>query len=779
MAVSTRHAASLPVDVTSFVGRRRELADVRKCLTSSRLVTITGVGGVGKTRLALRSGALLRRAFPGGVWIVELADLKDPRLIPSTVAATFGLQYQSGTSPLGRLPERLRDRAVLLVLDNCEHVLDACAQLASSLLEQHPLMHILTTSRQPLNIAGETVLQLAPFSVPVEQAEESPGWEALVHYEAVKLFEERAEAADPTFTISAHNAPVVARVCRDLDGLPLAIELAAVAVRVLTVEEIADRLGQRFRLLIGGNRTAPTRQQTLRGLVEWSYGLCSTAEQVLWARLSVFAPGFALDAAEAICSGNGIEAGDVFDLLRGLLDKSIVTWDERSGQVRYRLLETLRDYGRDRLAELGETAIVRRRHLDYYRRLAAQAEVEWFGAGHTTAFAVLRAEHANLRAALEFSASQPGYAGGGMEIASSLRFFWLSSGFVYEGRRWLDRLLVLAKERVPARVKALYVSGYLNVALNDASSGTVLLEQARKLAEELGDETGAAYVAQISGLTSLFNEAPARAAALFEEALAGHRLMGDRAAVAYDQIELALAAAFLDDHERAAALFRECPAIRKSYGEQWMKSLGLWAQGIADLLAGDYQQATAAELESLRLRLNFHEQFQIALCIEILACIAAADGDATRAAGLFGVSRTMKESVDASLTGHKHVARLHDHYETAARSALGNDAFQEVFHRGTQLEFDEAITWITRKGSESDFPEKRDKARTTVLTPREQEVAALVAQGKANKEIASTMMISLRTAEAHVEHILTKLEFTARTQIASWFVQHETAQKSR
>ncbi|WP_246868376.1 LuxR C-terminal-related transcriptional regulator [Saccharopolyspora sp. ASAGF58] len=767
-------AARPPIELTSFVGRWRELADVKKFLSSSRLVTITGVGGVGKTRLALRSAALLRRSFPGGVWIIELADLNDPRLVADTVAATLGLQQQSGVTPLEHLPEHLRDRPLLLLLDNCEHVLDGCAQLAHSLLKQCPLMRILTTSRQPLGIAGETVMELAPFSVPPERVG-TPELENLLQYSAVALLQERAQAANPAFTVTADNAHVVMRLCRQLDGIPLAIELAAVALRFMSAETITVRLDRRFRLLTGGTRTAPTRQQTLQDMVDWSYRLCSAAEQVLWARLSVCGSGFALEAAEAIGSGDGIRTDEVLNQIRGLIDKSIVTTERHPDKTRYRLLETLREYGRDRLVERGETTTVRRKHLHYYRNLVAQAEAEWFSAGRTTVFARLRAEHANLREALEFSASEPGEAQAGLLIASSLRFFWLSSGFVYEGRRWLERLLTLTAERDTVRVKALYVNGYLNLALNDATSGTALLDQARALAAELGDQSGAAYVAQISGLTALYNEDPARAAALFEDALAGHRLIGDHAAVAYDQIELALALAFLGDHERAAALFRECPALEENYGEQWMRSLALWAQGIAGLLAGDYQQATAAELESLRLKLDFHEHFRTALCIEILACIASADGDAARAATLFGVSHKIKQNIDASLAGHKHIARLHDHYEAVARSSLGEDTFQEAFELATLLDFDEAIAWITRDPSKAGSPTSSatEESPTPMLTPREREVAALVAQGKTNKEIAATMSISRRTADSHVDHILTKLGFTRRTQIAAWITKQE------
>jgi predicted ATPase/DNA-binding CsgD family transcriptional regulator len=766
VALATRPVGNLPADVTSFVGRRREVADVKKMLAGRRLVTLTGVGGVGKTRLALRAAGQVQRAFPGGVWLVELASLDDPRLVTLTVAATVGFRDEASVDKLAHRMKESFDQPHLLVLDNCEHVLGACAELVDTLLSTSPFLRVLATSRQPLGIMGESVLQVAPMSVPDEE-EAEPG--VLTQYEAVNLFVDRAAAVWPNFTVNHENAQSVARLCHRLDGVPLAIELAAVRLRALPVEGIVERLDDRFRLLSAGSRDAPPRQQTLQALIDWSFELCLPGEQMLWKRLSVFAEGFTLPAAEAVCSGAGITVEDVLHLLIGLVDKSVVIRDQHEDEQRYHLIETLRQYGRDRL-EPAEVVPLGRRHRDYYRALAEQAEREWFGAGETGWLPRLRAEHKNLREALAFCAAQPGEAAAGFDIGASLRFFWLTAGLLNEGRHWLDRLLAQDTEATRSRMKALYVNSYLAVMLDDLSSSASLSRQAGELATAFGDEEGAAYVAQISGLAILFGGDLINGAALFEEALAGHRKIGDEAAIAYDLIELAVSAALLGDHERAMALLDECPAVSETYREHWMKSLALWAAGIVALLAGDLERAQAAERESMLLRRANHDRFLTGLSVEVLAWVAAAEGSSERAATLLGAAYGLLRSAGGSPAGLKHLVHLHDDCVKTTRAALGDAAFDRDFRHGAQLHLDEAVAWAMGEpepgadGSEADIAE-------TMLTRREQEIAELVAQGMSNKNIAAELVISQRTAESHVEHILNKLGFTSRSQIAAWVSQ--------
>lgn len=737
-------------------------------LSDRRLVTLTGVGGVGKTRLALRAATQLQRSFPGGVWLVELASLEDPRLVVPTVAATVGFHDQASVWSLAQQMKESLDRPHLLVLDNCEHVLGSCAALVDALLSTCPFLRVLATSRQPLGIMGESVLQVAPLSVP-EAEETEPG--ILTQYEAVNLFADRAAAVWPNFAVSADNAQSVARLCHRLDGVPLAIELAAVRLRALPVEGIVERLDDRFRLLSSGSRDAPARQQTLHALIDWSFDLCLPEEQVLWKRLSVFAEdeGFTLPAAEAVCSGDGISVEDVLHLLIALVDKSVVIRDQHADEQRYHLLDTLRQYGEERLRP-DELVPLRRRHRDYYRQLAEQAEQRWFGAGESGWLHRLRAEHKNLREALAFCVSEPGEAVAGFDLASSLRFFWLTTGLLNEGRHWLGQLLTLDTEGTRARMKALYVDSYLAVLLDDPAAAESLSRQAGELATTLGDKEGAAFVAQISGLAALFGGDLPRAATLFEEAAAGHRKIGDEVAVSYDLAELALAVSLLGDHERAAAVLDECPSVRENYSEQWTKSLALWAMGIVALLSGDLERAQAVERESMLLRRANDDRFLTGLCVEALAWMAAADGSSERAATLLGASHGLMRSVGASLAGQRHLVPLHEQYAATARAGLGDAAFDQAFRRGAQLNLDEVVACAMGKPQRGGNGFETDQGEPT-LTRREQEIAELVAQGMSNKSIAGSLVISQRTAESHVEHILNKLGFTSRSQIAAWVSQ--------
>jgi DNA-binding CsgD family transcriptional regulator len=569
--------------------------------------------------------------------------------------------------------------------------------------------------------------------------------------------------------VNDENAHPVAKLCHRLDGVPLAIELAAVRLRALPVEGIVERLDDRFRLLSSGSRDAPPRQRTLQALIDWSFDLCQPKEQLLWKRLSVFADGFTLPAVETVCSGDGITVDDVLHLLIGLVDKSIVTRELHGKEERYHLLETLRQYGRDRL-DPGEVVPLRRRHRDLYRELAAQSERKWFEAVGTGWLPRLRAEHGNLREALAFCASEPGEAMAGLQIGSSLRFYWVTIGLLNEGRHWLDRLLALDNSVTRDRMKALYVDSYLAVLLDEMPASASLSRQAGELARQLGDEEGAAYVAQISGLAALFGGDLTRGTALFEEALAGHRRIGDDAAVAYDLIELALSAALLGEHQRATDLLNECPAVSETYGGHWLRSLALWAMGIVSLLLGDLERARETERESVLLRRANDDRFLVGLSVEVLAWVAAAEGTGKRAATLLGVSHGLLRSVGGSPAGLKHLIGLHKNCVATTRAALGDTDFERAFEHGAQLDLDEAVACAMGEPEHAADSTEADSGEM-VLTRREREIAELVAQGMSNKAIAAALVISQRTAESHVEHILTKLGFTSRSQIAAWISQ--------
>lgn len=730
-------------------------------------MTLTGLGGVGKTRLAVRAAAQLQRAFPGGVWLVELADLRDPRLVTATVSSTVGFRDTGSPWKLAHAMKESIVQPHLLVLDNCEHLLGACATLVDALLSTCPKLRVLATSREPMGIVGESVSQVAPLSVP-EADETDPA--VLMRYEAVNLFADRAAAVWPNFGVTEENARSVATLCHRLDGVPLAIELAAVRLRALPVEGIVERLDDRFRLLNSGSRDAPPRQQTLRALIDWSFELCRPKERLLWKRLSVFADGFTLPAAEAVCSGAGIEVDDVLHLLIGLVDKSIVTREQEGEEERYRLLETLRQYGKDRL-DPGEAVPLRRRHRDLYRDLVARFERRWFEPVETGWLTRLRAEHGNLREALEFCAAEPGEAAVGLVIGSSLRFYWLSAGLIHEGRHWLNRFLELDGSLTRERMKALYVNSYLAVFLDELTVSESLARQAGELAKRLGDDQGAAYVAQVSGVAALFGGDPARAAARFDEALAGHRRDGDEAAITYDLIALAVLAAVLGQHERATTLLAECPAIGWTYGG-YLRSLALWATGIVSLLVGDLEAAKARERESVLLRTVENDRFMVGLGIQVLAWAAAEEGSCARAATLLGMSDGLLRSVGGSPAGLRHLTGLHKKCVAAACAHLSDAEFEDAFEHGAQADLDTAVAYAL--GESAQAADAEAGADEPVLTPREREIAELIARGMSNRAIAANLVISQRTAESHVEHILNKLGFTSRSQVAAWFSQGGT-----
>ena len=412
MASGARVTGNLPAELTSFVGRRGEVAEVRRLLAGSRLVTLTGAGGVGKTRLALRAAAGLARAFPGGVWLVRLDQLREEALVAQAVAGALGLQDRAGFSPEGALAGHLAGRRLLLVLDNCEHLVGAVAKLADLLLRAAPGLRVLATSREALTITGEVVLAVPPLGAP------DPGQQLILAqlglFPAVRLFAERAAQVVPGFAVTEANMAAVAGICRRLEGLPLALELAAARLPVLSPAQVGERLGDRLGLLTRGGRANPARQQTLRASIGWSYELCSRAERLLWARLSVFAGGFELDAAEGICADDRLAAEEVPGLLAALAGKSILTAEHRGGVARYRLPEPLREYGRERLEESGEDAVLRRRHRDWHEQLARRADAGWLSPQLTEWTARLFREHANVAAAQDFRQAEPGEAEAGL-----------------------------------------------------------------------------------------------------------------------------------------------------------------------------------------------------------------------------------------------------------------------------------------------------------------------------------------------------------------------------
>jgi predicted ATPase/DNA-binding CsgD family transcriptional regulator len=760
---------NLPADASTFVGRRRELAEVKQLLGRSRLVTLTGVGGVGKTRLALRAAAELRRAFADGVWLVDLSRLADPGLLAQAVAEALQIRDHSSRPALAVLADHLRDRQLLLVLDNCEHMLEESAVLADTLLAAAPQVRIMATSRQGLNIRAEHIMPVPPLSLP-EQGQPPPALPALTQFEAVVLFVERANAALSDFAVTETNREAVVEICRELDGIPLALELAAVRLRVLSAQELAKRLDDRFRLLTGARKAETRRHETLRALIDWSFDLCAADERLFWARTAVFAGSFDLEAAEEVCCGQGLDDEDVVQLVSQLIDKSVILKEEHSTGVRYRLLETIRQYGLERLAESGEEEWLRRRHRDHYLRVAARANQEVFGPHEVEWFSRLKVEHADLRAALTFCRTDPDSVEDGLRMATNLLYHWITSYFLGEGRSWLDSMLAVAAPATANRAAALWTNSWLAIIQGDVPAATWMLAEARSLAADLGEQSSLGYAELFSGFVAMYGGDAATALGYYDEALARHRAIGNGHGEALTLIRKAMALSFLGDADRSIALGEECLAVCEGSGDIWHKSYALIALSIEVWRQGDTRRAAELACQSLDYTRSLDDLLGIALNLEVLAWIGASERQFERAGRLLGILRTVWRSVGSPLSGYGHLAAYREECEARTREALG-EGYQAAVERGGVLSLEAAIGYAARRTPETAH-EAAATAPPSPLTPRERQTARLIARGMSNREIAEALVVSQRTAEAHVEHILSKLGFNSRAQIAAWAVEN-------
>lgn len=776
-APARRRTGNLPAEVTSFVDRKREIADTKRLLSQSPLVTLTGVGGVGKTRVALRVARELRRAFADGVWLVQLSGLDDRDLVAHTVAEVLKAHDDTGREVSAILADHLRDRQLLLVLDGCEHLVDACAHFVEAVLGAGPRLRVLVTSRQPLRAHGEHVLPIPPLPAPNPEFPLPP--DAGDQYPAVQLFAARASAAAPGFELTSANWTQVATLCHRLEGIPLAIELAAVRVRALGLRQILDRLHDRYQLLITQRWGGSPRHRALRATVEWSYDLCTRQERLLWARISVFAESFDLKAAEVVCSGDGISPGEVLDVAMGLVDKSVLTCEHNPEGVRYRMLDTLRQFGADRLAEDDERTTFRRRHRDWYLRVAQSGERDWFGQDQEPTFRRIHAEKANLRAALDFCLTAPGRSKVGLELAGTLWFYWVGCGFLAEGRRWLDLALAQDTEPSHARAKALWVNGYIRILQGDSTAAIPLLHECRALGKTLGCERPVAYAVHRLGCAELLSGNHVRAQELLEEAVRRYAVLGElNSNVIMARVELAMVCAFRGNLDEAVRICLRTRHVCLAHGERWACSYALYVLAFADCTRGDRSQAIHHARECLRINYTFRDLVGIVLPIELLALLEALTGAAPRAAVLQGAAHTIWSSVGLSLFGSKYFNAPHETCTELTRSALGDAGHEAGFRRGAELTLDEAVAYALGDTTRSieDTTTAQVTPLETPLTKRELQVAELIADGLSNKDIAGRLFIAPRTAEGHVEHILTKLGFTSRAQVAAWVNERRPAQ---
>jgi len=637
---------NLPQQVTSFVGREKQIIEVKALLKKTRLLTLTGSGGSGKTRLALQVAADLLDTSGDGVWLVELAALTDPELVPQLLASTFGVSEEPGQSLTQSLVEWLKTKRLFLVLDNCEHLLSACATLVDTLLRHCHYLSILATSREGLGISGETTYRVPSLALPDPKKPQTPA--SLSLYESVRLFVERAVQVRTDFTITNENAPALAAICHRLDGIPLAIELAAARVRSLSVEEVNQRLDQRFRLLTGGNRTALPRQQTLRSLIDWSYDLLSDAEKTLFCRLSVFSGGWTVEAAEQVCVGGLVEEWELLDLLTSLSDKSLVVAEQRLGHTRYRLLETIRQYSRDRLAETREGQATRNQHLAYFLALAETVEEKLVGADQQIGLEHLEIEHDNLRAALEWATGSDTEQEAGLRLAGALWRFWFIRGHFREGRDWLATFL--QHDATPSlatpRAKALNGAGNLASSQGDFPTARALLEEGLALRRELGDTSGVATsLNNLGNIAFSLDDYPA-ARALFAESLALQRELGNPWGTAAALSNLGLVALDQGDYPAAQALFSESLTLQRELGDTWSVATTLGNLGLVAAWQGDNTAARPLQEESLALRRELGDRAGTALALGNLGNISLAQGDLPTARALFEESLTLRRELN-------------------------------------------------------------------------------------------------------------------------------------
>ena len=769
MVPSPRRLHNLPAQRTSFIGREREIAEIKHLLGTTRLLTLTGSGGCGKTRLALQVAADLREQYPDGVWLVELAALADPALVPNSAAAALGIPERP-TRPLTEtLANYLSTKNMLLLLDNCEHLHAACQSLIDHLLRASATVRVLATNRHTLGIEGELTYRVPSLRLP--DVGPVPPAAQLAEYDAIRLFTERAALAQPDFILTERKAPAVMQLCRQLDGMPLAIEFAAALVMALSVEQIAARLDDRLRLLTAGTRKALPRQQTLRATLDWSYDLLSEAERALLRRLSVFAGGWSLEAAEAVCGGDGIEGSEILGLLTRLIEKSLVVADTHDGAARYSLLETVRQYAQEKLVEEGAADQLRRAHRDWYLAFAEQAARELRGPREDPWLERLETEHDNLRAALEWSKAEKGGAEAGLRLVAALHFFWWHRDLWNEGMRWTEGALARSTEApASALTRARVAATHFARGLGDYELATSVGEKGLALCRELGDKESRGELLLWLGYIATVQADYQRATALFDECLNVSHEQGNRWLYGNTLLQLGMMARHKGDDERATEFNTRGLTVLRAIGNKFATAFALkrYGRDVA-LPQRRYDEAVALFKESLLLSREARSRWGSEECLDGLAQVASARGHYEHAARLSGAAEAQREIVGKWSEPVDQASR--DQWVAPTRAALGDIPFAAAWAEGRALTLDQAVeyalAWLE--------PEKPAKARQPgrepkggPLTARECEVAALVARGRTNREIAVALVISERTADAHVQNILNKLGFSSRAQIGAW-----------
>lgn len=824
-------ATNLPYPLTSFVGREAEIGEVERLLSTTRFLTLTGPGGVGKTRLAFQIAGQLLSRFAQGVWVVDLAAVAQSAQVPQVLAQTLGIRKETHRPLLATLSEALRDRRLLIVLDNCEHLVVTCTEIVVALLRACPHLTILVTSREAFGVGGELVWRVPSLSVPsLSQGHYSLtlSAEALSRIrasEAVQLFLDRARAVRPNFRLTPQNAPALAEVCQRLDGIPLAIELAAARVQVLSVDQLVARLDDRFRLLTGGSRLALPRQQTLEATLAWSHDLLSEPEQVLFRRISVFAGSWTLEAAEGVCAGEGIAQVEILDGLTQLVKKSLAFVEVHEPQARYRLLKTMRQYSRDRLDDAGEVARIRGRHLEYFLRLTCTAERSLSGPEQLTWTQRLWRESANLRAAFDW-ALEHRTGTQALELAAGLCQFWMARGTLAEGMEWLEAALQCTEHLGPseARARALLARGTLASCASNYPQARQCLEMGLAVFRALGKQRGAAQaLCQLAMLAVYERDFPAaharlaegvpileqtgdpwqlpiamgvlsliafeqgdyaQARVLMERDVAQARVLGNPLQLGRTLVHLGELSRFEGDLVQAERCYTEALGLF-----QQLENANLAAMILGDLsqvahLSGDFQRAAALELEALHLHFRHQgSKEHIYGGLAGLAGITCSLGHPALAARLFGAAERLRETYGVFLNHTDEAQYARD--LAALRAQLEESVLKAGWAEGHQLSPEQAVALVEtlqQAPAALQPPETMPAASSTtampttypsVLSAREVEVLQRVSHGLTNKQIADQLVLSQHTVHRHVANILTKLNLPSRAAAAAYAAQHE------
>jgi len=807
---------NLPTQVSRFIGRDQELREIRQRLHDHRLITLTGTGGTGKTRLALEAASAEVERFADGVWLIELAPLSAPELVVEAITNTLALADTPDRPPLEQLGVYLESRQALLLLDNCEHLIEACAHVASALLARCPQLVLLTTSREPLAIKGEAVLRIAGLSLP--DPTQAIEWTRLARYDAIQLFIERAHDAEPSFQLTAANATAVIEVCRQLDGIPLALELAAMRVRGMGVVTLAKRLDQRFRLLTGGERNALPRQQTLRATIDWSYDLLSAPEQRMLFRLAVFAGDCSLAAAETVCAGDGIEYEETLELLAALVNKSLVmTHTLERGEARYSLLETIRQYAREKLLASDEWVATRDRHLHCFLHLAQEADRNVRGREQQVWLNALEEEHDNLRAALAWALEQSCIELG-LRLANDLMYFWDARGHIREGYSWYERFLRHADDTLPLAVhsRALCMFAFMAAFHGDAETATMRAREAVALCEAAGDE-GKSLLGPALGAFATAAELAGdfqTAYTVLERCIGLMRELDDLTELPIALLSQSKAAVAQGQYPLARVLLEESLAITCASGDTFRMAHTLNGLGDLALCEGHLEQAHALYEESLAHLRAVGTARDIPVVLHNLAYIYLRQGAIERAYDLFrasleaqggGNSGNNGEGIVQGLLGFAALAATTGFIAESARLfgvAIASSAWNSgVIWPAKKVEYELFIGLVRSRMSDAEFAAEQARGRTMSmeqavefalhlplslpasaqatpsddLSEREREVVVLIARGLSNGEIAEQLILSKRTVEKHIANILSTLGFTNRAQIVRWAIEHGQA----